>query len=191
MNSFLMQPATSLADVQSQLSTVISTLLAFNASENSLVTAGFLSLPRTSVLSQPLLYSGQMDIQNLGTEHFAAEFSESPLNNGPVGTPMCMPLATALSTFASVGSVLTTKMVWSFGSSMQEAMQYQNGIIVIASPPPGAVVWDSASYITPLSDESDKIEWTFAPGTSFLVENIVNTTINNQPVTEIYLQVQP
>jgi hypothetical protein len=101
-----------------------------------------------------------------------------------------MPLQDALATFIEVGSTLTAKVVWSFGDSMSEAMQYQNGIILVANPPEGAVSWDAASYITPLSDDSTKTEYTFLPGTSFLVQDIAQQTIQGKPVVVITMQVQ-
>jgi hypothetical protein len=145
-------------------------------------------MPRTSLVDHPLLYSGQMDIQNLGSEHFATEFLQFPLNSGPVGVPLELPLQQALATFIVPGAKLTTKMVWSFGSSMEEAMTYQNGIILVAVPPAGSIVWDTVSYITPLSDDPTKIEYTFAPGTSFLVMNVETMTIQGKQVVVITLQ---
>ena len=90
-----------------------------------------------------------------------------------------------------MGDTLTTKMVWSFGNSMDEAMQYQNGIVLVANPPTGAAVWDVASYITPLSDDPTKIEYTFAPGTTFLVQSVEQTQVDSKTVWVINLLVQP
>lgn len=190
MNSFMMTPANSYEEVLSQLQNNYLQVQSFNEAENRLVAAAFASMPRTSVIAEPLLYSGQVDIQNLGSQHFAPEFLQFPLNGGPVGVTLEMPLSQALDTFIVPGALLTTKMVWSFGSSIQEAMQYQNGIILIAQPPADSLVWDTVSYITPLSDDPTKIEYTFAPGTSFLVKNVEQQTINNDPVTIITLEPQ-
>jgi hypothetical protein len=190
MNSFMMTPANSYQEVLNQLEGNYEQVHFFNEAENRLLTAAFASMPRTSLIAEPLLYSGQVDIQNLGSQHFAPEFLQFPLNGGPVGVPLEMPLAQALDTFIVPGALLTTKMVWSFGSSMAEAMEYQNGIILIAQPPPTSLVWDAVSYITPLSDDPAKIEYTFAPGTSFLVKNVEPQTINGKPVTVITLEPQ-
>lgn len=172
MRSFLMVPADSLQNVQTQLAAVADQLQRFADIENRLLAAGFQAMPRTSTVDQAQLFSGQVDIYQLGTEHFGIEFLQCPLNAGPAGVPLQIPLQQALDDYIQVGDTLTTKMVWSFGSTYEEALQYQNGIILIANPPPGAWVWDAASYITPLSDGPDKIEYTFAPGTSFLVQSV-------------------
>ncbi|USV98553.1 hypothetical protein KUA23_15815 [Pseudomonas pergaminensis] len=188
MRSFLMVPANSLQNVESQLAQVATALQTFSAVENRLLCAAFQSLPRTSIVSEPQLFSGQVDIAQLGTEHFGIEFQQCPLNEGPVGTPLQIPLEAALDTYIQVGQVITTKMVWSFGSSLTEAMQYQNGIILIANPPNNAWVWDTVSYITALSDDPIKIEYTFAPGSSFEVLAVAQATVQGKEVWSITLQ---
>ena len=188
MNSFMMVPADSLQNVQAQLAKVALRLQQFSDVENRLLAAAFQAMPRTSLIAKPQLFSGQVDIQQLGTEHFGIEFLQCPLNAGPVTQPLQMPLEQALATFISVGSTITTKMVWSFGDSMDEAMQYQNGIVLVANPPADSWVWNTASYITPLSDDPAKIEYTFAPGTSFLVQSIEQTQVDGKPVCIINLQ---
>ncbi|RNF82054.1 hypothetical protein [Montanilutibacter psychrotolerans] len=191
MKSFLMKPATSLQDVQVQLASVATQLQQFGDVENRLLAAAFQSMPRTSTFDQPQLFSGQMDIYQLGTEHFGIEFLQCPLNAGPTSVPLQIDLQLALDTYIGVGDTLTTKMVWSFGNSMDEAMQYQNGIVLVANPPTGAAVWDVASYITPLSDDPTKIEYTFAPGTTFLVQSVEQTQVDSKTVWVINLLVQP
>ncbi len=188
MNSFMMVPADSLQNVQAQLAEVAPQLQQFSDVENRLLAAAFQAMPRTSLIAMPQLFSGQVDIQQLGTEHFGIEFLQCPLNAGPVTEPLQMPLEEALATFVSVGSIITTKMVWSFGDSMDEAMQYQNGIVLVANPPEGSWVWNTVSYITTLSDDPAKIEYTFAPGTSFLVQSIEQTQVDGNPVCIINLQ---
>lgn len=190
MNSFLMAPATSYEDVYTQLLNVYQQLQAYNDAENRLVAAAFQSMPRTSVLAKPQLFSGQMDISNLGPEHFAPEFLQFPGNSGPATVPLQMPLDQALATFITVGSTISTKMVWSFTDSIADAMHYQNGILLIANSPAGAVVWDAANYITPLSDGPEKTEYTFAPGTSFLIQDVGTQTIEGRTVIVITLQPQ-
>ncbi len=188
MNSFMMTPASSYDEVYSQLLEVWSQLKTYNKAENRLAAAAFQSLPRTSVLAKPQLFSGQVDISNLGSEHFAPEFIQFPGNAGPTSVPLSMPLETALETFITVGAKIKTKMVWSFTDSREDAMHYQNGILLIANPPDGAVVWDDANYITPLSDDPDKTEYTFPPGTRFLIQDVSSETIDAKSVVVITLQ---
>jgi hypothetical protein len=190
MESFLMAPATSDEEVYTQLLNVYQELQAYNDAENRLAAAAFQSLPRTSVLAKPHLFSGQVDISNLGPEHFAPELLQFPGNAGPTTVPLQMPLAQALATFITVGSTISTKMVWSFTDSITDAMHYQNGILLIANPPAGAVVWHAANYITPLSDSAEKIEYTFAPRTRFLIQDVSTQTIEGKTVTVITLQLQ-
>lgn len=190
MHSFMMTPASSLADVQAQLNGVWPSLYRLSQTENRVLAAAFASMPRTSVVAKPQLYSGQMDIYQLGMAHFGIEFLQCPLNAGPAGVPLEIPFADAIATYIVPGATITTKMVWSFGDSMDEAMQYQNGIVLVANPAPGSSVWEAASYITPLSDDPTKIEYTFAPGTGFLVQSVEPQQVNGKQVWVITLQVQ-
>lgn len=190
MRSFLMQPASSEADVQTQLNNVATQLQQFVEVENRLLAAAFQAMPRTAVTAKPQLFSGQMDIYQLGMEHFGIEFLECPLNAGPAGTPLTIPFDQVVTSYAAPGRTITTKMVWSFGDSMSEAMTYQNGIVLVVNPPANAWVWDAAAYVTPLSDDPTKIEYTFAPGTSFLVQSVEPTEVNGKAVTVITMQVQ-
>jgi hypothetical protein len=189
MNSFMMTPAHNLDEVVAQLNEVAPQLYQYNQAENNILTTAFLSMPRTSTLAKPHLYSGQVDISNLGTEHFATEFLEFPGNAGPVSNPLQMPLQEALSSFIQVGKTITTKMVWSFTDSIEDAMHYQNGILLIANPPEGAVLWDCANYVTPLSDDPNKTEYTFPPNTQFMIQKIEQKTIQEKNVWEITLRV--
>lgn len=188
MRSFMMVPASSQQDVLQQLQANYVDLQNFSTVENRLLAAAFQSMPRTGTKAMPQLFSGQVDIYQLGTEHFGIEFLECPLNIGSTSVPLQIPLTDALASYIRLGDSITTKMAWSFGSSMEEAMKYQNGIILVVNPPTGAVVWDSASYITPLSDDATKIEYTFAPGTTFLVQSVQTQTIDGKPAVLITLQ---
>lgn len=188
MNAFMMVPANSYDEVYAQLLNVWPQLQKYNEAENRLAAAAFQSLPRTSVLAKPQLFSGQVDISNLGSEHFAPEFLQFPGNAGPTSAPLSMPLATALDNFITVGSEITTKMVWSFTDSRDDAMHYQNGILLVANPPADAIVWDAVSYITPLSDDPDKTEYTFSPGTRFLIQAVNNESIDGKQMVVITLQ---
>lgn len=190
MNSFMMTPASSLEDVQAQLAQVASELQRFSATENQLLSAAFEAMPRTSIVSQPLLFSGQVDISQLGTEHFGIEFLQCPLNAGPTSVSLEIPLQAALDTYLQPGLLITTKMVWSFGDSLDEAMTYQNGIVLVAEPPAGAWVWDTASYITPLSDDPTKVEYTFAPGTTFRILAVEQSVVQGKNICTITLQPQ-
>ncbi len=62
------------------------------------------------------------------------------------------------------------------------------GILLVANPPDGATVWKAANYITPLSDGAKKIEYTFPPGTSFLIQDVIHATIKGKKVVIIILQ---
>ncbi|KAG1807083.1 hypothetical protein EV424DRAFT_1529286 [Suillus variegatus] len=166
MNSFMMKPASTLQDVQDQLRDVKALLQKFSAVQNRLLSAAFAAMPRTSVFYAPQLFSGQLDISQLSLNYFGIEMLECPLNAGPTSESLVVSLEAAMATFVKVGSTITTKMVWSFADSIDVAKHYQNGLIVVVNPP------DNDSYITPLSDDPEKNEYTFAPGTSFVVESL-------------------
>lgn len=55
-------------------------------------------------------------------KHFGIEFLQCPLNAGPTSVSLEIPLQAALDTYLQPGLLITTKMVWSFGDSLDEAM---------------------------------------------------------------------
>ncbi|KAF3921811.1 hypothetical protein AA313_de0204348 [Arthrobotrys entomopaga] len=186
MSSFLMKPASSLKDVQNQLAKVVDRLYRFSEVENRLLAAAAQSLPRTSIFQHRELFSGQIDISQLGSDVFGIELLESPLNNGPVGVPLTDSFKTAISSYASVGETITTKMVWSFTDSVEDAMHYSNGILLTVYAPPIAV-WETANYITPLSDDPAKTEYIFLPGSKFRVLSIDQIRQSDKDIVGISL----
>ncbi|KAL7786720.1 hypothetical protein V8C37DRAFT_391840 [Trichoderma ceciliae] len=188
MRTFFMQPAHSLDNLTAQLDEVVDEVYTFSEIENRLLAAAMQSMPRTSLASKPQLFSGQVDIQQLGTEHFGIEFHECPLNDGPVGVELAHSLTDALVSYLSVGKTITTKMAWSFTDNIDDAMHYSNGIVLVLNPPPDSWLWDDASFITPLSDDPAKIEYTAAPGTKFEIQSLQHTTISGKPMTIINLE---
>lgn len=185
MNSFLMKPADSIDDVQSQLNQKKEKLKECVSAESNIILASLKSMPRTSCIKIPNLYSGQVAISNLGSSHFATYFSEFPLNSNPDLLSLEMPLDKAISSFMGVGKDITLKSFMSFTDSYKDATHYSNGIVIIVSPPDGHHIWDSCAYITPLSDGPNKTEYLFEIGTSFRIEDI---KIKSN-VTEFYLKV--
>ena len=132
MDSFLMRPSRSLEDVRVQLDSVAHQLHEFALAENRVLTTAALALPRTSVLAVPRLFSGQPDISNLTLSQFGAEFLEFPGNEGPVDQSLDIEFETAMKEYIRPGSVITTKMVWSFADTIEEAQHYSNGLLLFA-----------------------------------------------------------
>ena len=186
MNSFMMVPAKSLSDVASQLAKVASPLNVYLGALKRLAIAGKYALPRVSQLSQPFLYSGQVAISNLGESAIPIYFQQYPGNAGPVGSVMAMDLDVALDTFMAPFRVVTLKSFISFTNSLKDAMHYQNGIVLKLAPPAQGPTWgDGITYITPLSDEANKIEYLFSPGAVIQINSFEKQTINQKPVTII------
>ncbi|CCM00564.1 uncharacterized protein FIBRA_02598 [Fibroporia radiculosa] len=192
MNSFMMKPASTLADVKAQLESVTPKLHEFSNVQNRLLAAAMQALPRTSLIAKPRLFSGQVDISQLGMERFGIEFLECPLNKGPVTESLVFAFADAMGTYISQGHVITTKMVWSFTDSLQDAMHYENGILLVADiPDDSSWVWETAAHITPLSDDSAKTEYTFAPGSQFKVLSTEQVVISEKQMVVINLRPEP
>ncbi|MGB7271160.1 MAG: hypothetical protein WBC90_16745 [Albidovulum sp.] len=189
MNSFMMVPADTLADVQAQLVAKAPALASGVASECDVVLAALRAMPRTTTYSIPKLYSGQVAISNLGLSHFATYFLELPANSDTSLPPLEMPLNDALQSFLAVGKTVTLKSFMSFTDSQQDAMHYSNGIVLIVSPPDGSILWQNATYITPLSDGPEKVEYLFEPNTKFAVQKINTLVESGKTLTELYLQV--
>ncbi|KAI8966498.1 hypothetical protein F5Y11DRAFT_309491 [Daldinia sp. FL1419] len=188
MNSFMMKPASTLEDVETQLSNVSDELHEFSNVQNRLLSAAILALPRTSILSRPRLFSGQVDIYQLGLDHFGIEFLECPLNNGPAGTELIFAFADAMSNYISTGKIITTKMVWSFTDNLKDAMHYSNGIILMANCPGDTLVWESAAYVTDISDDPKKTEYVFAPETRFEVKSVNQAKVDDRSIVVIELE---
>ncbi len=187
MNSFMMVPADSLANVQAQLAEVAPQLHPLNTSQINLIMNGLNAMPPSSVYSKPRLYSGQVDVSNLGTQHFATYFTQLPYN-WEEGTPLEMPLEEAIDTFMQVGKTITLKGVMSFTDSLEDAMKYSNGIVLNVAPPTGALTWTDNTYITPLSDDPAKTEYLFKAGAAFKVLGIEKQNENGSEVTVFYLE---
>ena len=188
MNSFMMKPAWKPEDVRTQLETVGKDLQKLSDVENRVLSAAFKALPRTSIISKHRLFSGQVDIYQLGLDHFSIEFLECPLNDGPVGQELVFAFADVMASYVSTGHTITTKMVWSFTDSIEDAIHYANGIVLVAEPPSDSIVWESAAYVTPLSDDPNKTEYTFAPGTQFDVKSVDHASIEGNQVVVVTLE---
>jgi hypothetical protein len=192
MASLLMQPAWSRLEVELQLLGVRDELVRAVEVEDRLLAAAMRSLPRTSTLARPRLFSGQLDMAHLDIESFGVEFVECPANQGPVCWPLRETLATALATYLAVGREVTTKVTWSFTDTLEGALHYSNGILLVldsadddASPP---CVWESVSYVTPLSNDPNKIEYTAPPGSQFRVLSTEEATHSERKLLVITLQ---
>lgn len=188
MNSFMIPPASSLQDVQAQLNIVAPKLHEFNDAQNRLISAAMQGMPRVSSFAHAQLFSGQMDISELDSDYFGIEFLECPVNAGPVGQPLVQAFETALASYVSTGKTITTKMIWSFTNTIEDAFNYSNGIVIVVKHSTDSVVWNTASYITPLSDDPAKTEYTFPPGSQFRVLGIEAVTYQGKQIMVIELQ---
>ncbi|KAF7361209.1 hypothetical protein MSAN_01153000 [Mycena sanguinolenta] len=174
MNSFMMKPAKTHDKVTSQLQRVHVELQRFSDIQNRVISAVLPSLPRTPIVSKPYLFSGQVDIFQMGMNRFGIEILQFPGNAGPVGRVLEVEFATAVGSFIKPSSIITTKMFWSFADSEADARHYSNGILMVVQPPAdtASVVWDDMAYITELSDGPTKTEFLFPPGSSFRVLSV-------------------
>ena len=193
MNSFMMKPVSSEKNVKEQLDLVAPQLLKLCDVHNRVLSAALQSLPRISLIARPHLFSGQVDVHQLGLDHFGIELLECPLNNGPITQPLRIDFDTVLSTYVSAGKVITTKVPWSFTDTFAEAMHYQNGIILVANVPAddASWVWETTAYITPLSADPMKTEYTFPHRSRFRVLSTEQATVQGKKITIINLQPLP
>lgn len=187
MGSMMMTPATSEADVATQYQAVNVQLKADLDCLKRVIAAALQAMPRTTVLSIPALYSGQVDVSNLGTSAFATYFLEYPGNAGPPPAPMGEPLNQALAGFLSAGNVVTLKSFLSTTDTQNDAVNYSNGILLQITPNGGSVVWGQCAYVTPLSNEATKTEYLFGPNAQFLMGPSSQQTINGKTLTVIQM----
>lgn len=190
MHSMMMDPISEpyQEGIAAQYPNIKQPLIQYLDALGRVTTAAMQSMPRTSVLSKPELYSGQVDVSNLGPEALATYFLQYPGNNGPEGSPMGMPVEQALAGFMQPGSVINLKSVMSFTDSLEDAQRYSNGIIVRIKPLPGSDVWTQCAYITSLSNEVNKIEYTFPEGSAFKVNDYEKQVTDNREYVVIYLE---
>ena len=188
MGSMLMQPASSREDVASQYPNVAPTLQTLLDALKEVTAAALAAMPRTSTLAVPNLYSGQVDVSNLGEAALATYFLEYPGNAGPVGTPMGMDLEAALAGFMAPGQTVTLKSFLSTTDSEADALHYSNGILLLISPAAdNHGVWSNCAYVTPLSNEAVKTEYLFGPGSAFVLGQSYPLTVGGKTVTVIPL----
>ncbi|KAI0655825.1 hypothetical protein C8Q70DRAFT_399422 [Cubamyces menziesii] len=187
MRSFMMRPAKSESQVAQQLAHVARELQRFSAVQNRLLVAAAHALPRTCILAKPYLFSGQVDIYQMGMSRFGICFFQFPGNRGPVGTALEIQFAAASATFLRPGRLITTKMVWSFTDTEADALHYANGILLVvrAAGSSGAksFVWDMPAYVTKLSNEASKTEYIFPAGSTFRI--LANRPGNGVQVIEL------
>ncbi|OJJ05866.1 hypothetical protein ASPVEDRAFT_138338 [Aspergillus versicolor CBS 583.65] len=188
MASLLMKPAWSQLEVELQLLNVRQHLKKAVEVEDRLLAAAMQSLPRTSILSKPQLFSGQIDMVHLEMDNFGIEFTESPANNGPIQQHLEDSLQTALSTYLAEGKTVTTKVTWSFTDNLQDALHYSNGIFLVLNPSWESRVWETASYVTALSNDPKKIEYTTAPGSRFLIQSVEEASYHGRKLLVLGLQ---
>lgn len=188
MGSMLMKPATNESEVADQYDDVHVELAEILDRLQRVTTAALQCMPRCSVLSVPKLYSGQVDVSNLGSNALATYFEEFPGNAGPVGSPMGMPISDALQGFMSPGKTLTLKSIVSFTSSRKDACHYSNGIILEMDPPQDKAVWPVTPYLTPISNEADKDEYLFPAGSQWMVVSSETRMFRNKEHTVIVLK---
>jgi hypothetical protein len=192
MNSFLMKPTSSEKDLRSQFDLIAPQLHEFSDIENRLLSAAVQALPRTSLSAKRHLFSGQMSIHHLGLDHFGIEFLECPLNKGPVTHPLQINFDSVMSSYVSADKIITTKMVWSFADNTDDAMHYQSGVLLVANwPDDPSWVWETTAYVTPLSDDPEKTEYVFPPGSRFRVLSAERATVQGKKVMIINLQPLP
>ncbi|KAK7046034.1 hypothetical protein VNI00_007029 [Paramarasmius palmivorus] len=197
MRSFLMVPAKSRQEVMNQLvgtsgsSGVQEALKRFTATQNSILSIAVHCLPRTPRFTTPYLYSGQLDMSQLHKDQFAAAFLQFELNKGPPGVILAQDFTVTTESLVQPYDIITTKQVWSFGDTLDIALHYQNGIILVIngnSPLSDSAVWDTPAFVTHLSNDLEKIEWVVPPGTSFLVTTSEWRVINGKQIYVIVLE---
>lgn len=191
MNSMMMTPANTEQEVAAQYPNVAEPLYRMLDALKRVTTSALISMPRTSVVSKPLLYSGQVDVSNLGEDALPVYFREYPGNAGPAGSPMGMPLAQALSSFMAPGQIVTLKSFMSFTDTLDDAVHYSNGILVEMSPAARNVTWRQCAYVTPFSNEADKTEYLFCPDSQFVMGTSSQQIINGKSVTVIGMTEAP
>lgn len=182
MNAFTMQPATSEADVYSQLQGVYEKIKPLAIAEMNLQVRSLLSLPNPSVVEYPVLYRGAMPMSGgYDTSDFAPSMFECPLNSS-TDSPLVESLKDAIEGTLAVGQVITTKGPWSFSNDLDGAKVWQNGILITCLPPEEASLWPACADITAFSLNPGTFEINVPPRTRYRIEKIEWMTIQDKPV---------
>ena len=186
----LIYDAKSPDEVAEKLNALHGFLQDITAVQNRLLGAAFLSMPRTNVVGTGTLYSGVL-IPGLATDRFGSQFLECPLNSGPIGTPLRVPITRVLDTYVQKGKTITTKMMWGFTDSSDEALidAVKSGVLVsIDCADDGSWAWEMASCVAPFAEDETKRKFVFAPGTAFEVLGTNTTHLVGHEITEVRLR---
>ncbi|KAH8424948.1 uncharacterized protein LDX57_002694 [Aspergillus melleus] len=186
MNSFMMTPASSLSEVTIQLNKIAPEVHRLSDIQNRIMSLAVSSLPRMSVYKRPVVYSGQPDMRQLSLDQFGIGFRETAVNSER--GPLRIDLDLFLREYMVRGKTLTTKAFLSFTDEKSTAMGYSNGLLLIAYPPRGSAVWEGMSLVTPLAVDG-QIEYTFLPGTRFLVEGVHREMVGGREIVVVELRV--
>ena len=156
--------------------------------ENRPLSAAALSLSCPAFKSHIQLFSGQVDIYQLGLDHFGIEFLDRPLSKGLVGQPLIYAFADAIASYMSRGKTLTKKTVWSFTDAMEDALHYFNGILLVANHAGNSRVWDQAACVAEPSDNPKKTEYVFMPWFQFGVQSVDTARVDDKQVVVVTLR---
>ncbi|KAI9035945.1 uncharacterized protein KD926_002610 [Aspergillus affinis] len=185
MNSFMMKPASSLAEVTTQLNKVAPQVHRLSDIQNRIMGLAVSSLPRMSVYKRPVVYSGQPDMRQLSLNHFGIGFRECTCTVNP-GEPLRIDVDVFLREYVVQGKILTTKAFMSFTDSKDTAMGYSNGLLLVAKPGSESAVWEGMSLVTPLAVDG-QIEYTFLPGTKFQVDGVRREGVGGREIVVVEL----
>ncbi len=190
MNMFMLRPAQSVADIQNQWSVGAAMKLKARVnSEARIMAQAVLSLPKISTADHPVLYRGAMPLNCRAGVSSVSRFGASLMqfwgNAGPADQPLEADLKTVLERLLADGAQIAPKACWSFTNSYDEALQYQNGIVITAHPPAGYAYWPSGGDIKPFSVNPDAVEFNFPQETFYQVNHAEFQTIQNQELLAI------
>lgn len=190
MNMFGLKAAQNEAQVASQLTAAVAAKLQpLVASELNILKYAVLNLPRISTSTYPQLFRGAMPLNTRpgfsSAKRFGASMMEFKGNSGPVGQPLEVALETAKAELFANGAYITPKACWSFTNTYNDAINYQNGIIVTVNPPAGYEYWPSGASILPFSVNPGAVEFNFPTRTRYQIEDTGWVTVNGQKLLSI------
>ncbi len=190
MGMFGLGAAQSQADVTREFTQAVADQLKpLVASEFNILKYAVLNLPRISTTTYPKLYRGAMPLNTRDgfttSNRFGASMMEFSGNSGPLGQPLEMSLQDAKDKLFADGNYFVPKACWSFTDDYNDAVNYQNGIIITVSPPPGYDHWPSGGLIQPFSVNPHAVEFNFPMRTRYKVTRSSWEIVNGQKLLSI------
>lgn len=169
-SSFLIKPISrnmtkeeGIENIKLQISQNITKLSQIVASESRLLELAIRGLPK--------LKKDEVKMIARGACSYSLEIEEA-LDYTNLNSSLHYAIREGGNSFLAKGKIITSRTVWSFSNSIEDANKYSQGTIITSLLHPNCSEWDCA-YLSPFSSNNSKVEYVSPPGAKWMVENFL------------------